>query len=331
MPACAPERWAFLDTETTGLAGGSGTYAFLIGVGRICADGFRVRQFFLREHAEERSVLNALARHLADFDALITYNGRTYDQPLLETRYRMIRERPPFSRLPHLDLLYGARRLWKLRLESCKLTQLEAQILGYQRDGDIPGHLIPHVYFDYLRSGRAHALVPVFRHNALDIATLACLTALVPAIFHSAGTANPLLGWHPKHGADLVGIARWLLAEGDPERALQVFQRAIDAGLPDQLLFRCLWDVALLEKKLGRPYAAVAIFTELSNCRNEYRARAFEELAKFYEHKEKNYALALDFTCEAMRFSASDSLTSRKQRLEARIAAAPRRQRLMLI
>ena len=137
----------FLDTETTGLAGGSGTYAFLIGVGSITPHGFRVRQFFMREYGEEASLLVALAEHLKQFDVLITYNGKTYDQPLLETRYRMVRARPPFTSLTHLDLLFGARRLWKLRFDSCRLVELENQILGVERQGDLPGELIPYVLF----------------------------------------------------------------------------------------------------------------------------------------------------------------------------------------
>jgi len=126
-----PREWAFLDTETSGLAGGTGTCAFLVGVGRITPEGFRVRQFFMRDHGEEASVLDALTRHLAPFRVLITYNGRAFDQPLLETRYRLNRARHPFDRLEHLDLLYGARRLWKLRFDSCRLVELEQQVLGY--------------------------------------------------------------------------------------------------------------------------------------------------------------------------------------------------------
>ena len=124
VPSVAPSRWAFLDTETTGLATGSGTYAFLIGVGRIAPDGFRIRQFFMRDFGEEASLLDALDRHLAEFDVLVTYNGKAYDQPLLETRFRMMRRVPPFERLAHMDILFGARRLWKLRLESCRLVDL---------------------------------------------------------------------------------------------------------------------------------------------------------------------------------------------------------------
>src|SRR6185295_15168195 len=114
-----PEEWAFLDTETTGLAGGTGTCPFLVGVGSVTREGFRVRQFFMRDYGEEASLLEALGEHLARFRVLITYNGKTFDQPLLETRYRLNRARPPFGKLGHLDLLHGARRLWKLRFESC--------------------------------------------------------------------------------------------------------------------------------------------------------------------------------------------------------------------
>ena len=134
----ALEAIAFLDTETTGLAGGSGTYAFLIGVGSIHRDGFRVRQFFMRDYEEEASVLHSLSAYLSQFRAMVTYNGRSYDQPLLETRYTMARSRHPFSKLEHLDLLYGARRLFKLRLENCRLTNLETEILGFDRGPDIP-------------------------------------------------------------------------------------------------------------------------------------------------------------------------------------------------
>ena len=237
-----PARWAFLDTETTGLAGGSGTYAFLIGVGRITADGFRVRQFFMREYVEERSVLSALEQHLAEFDVLITYNGKSYDQPLLETRYRMTRHKPPFARLSHLDLLHGARRLWKLRLESCRLMQLEQQILGFSREGDIPGELIPYIYFEYLRSQEAHRLVPIFHHNALDILTLACLTAIVPAAFRSTDS-DSLRRLGVRRGEDLAGIARWLLASGESEQSLALFKRAVDAACPIACSSRTLWQI----------------------------------------------------------------------------------------
>ncbi len=325
IPAAAPKRWAFLDTETTGLMGGSGTYAFLIGVGRVTPEGFRVRQFFMREYAEEASVLSALEDHLNDFDVLITYNGKSYDQPLLETRYRMTRRKPPFGRLNHLDLLHGARRLWKLRMENCRLMQLEQEILGVYRDGDLPGEMIPYVYFEYLRSREAERLVPIFHHNAIDILTLACLTAIVPAAFRSTDSES-LAQAGVWRGEELAGIARWLLAANEEEQAIELLKRAVQAGLPDRLLFRTLWDIARLEKKLGRAQAALSVFTELAGCRNEYRGSAFEELAKYYEHEERAFGVALEFTNQALALAASAQLSHRKARLERRLSKpkAPR-------
>lgn len=311
--AAPPFRWAFLDTETTGLAGGSGTYAFLVGVGRITPEGFRLRQFFMRDYGEEASLLEALARYLDQFDVLITYNGKAYDQPLLETRYRMARARVPFDRLEHLDLLHGARRLWKLRLESCRLVDLENQILGVEREGDLPGEMIPYVYFEYLRTREAFRLVPVFHHNAIDILTLACLTALVPCAFQDPEQA-PLT-----HGADWLGLARWLFRAEQHEAALRLFHRAIERGLPDNLLFRTLWDAAQLEKRMGREAAALAAFTELAASPNPFRTGAMEELAKHYEHREKNYAMALEFTLAALAIEDTPALRQRHDRLKRRL------------
>jgi uncharacterized protein len=316
---CEPGRWAFLDTETTGLAGGSGTYAFLIGVGQITQQGFSIRQYFMREYAEEHSILHALEEDLRQFDVLITYNGKSYDQPLLETRYRMNRRSPPFSRLGHLDLLHGARRLWKLRLENCRLMQLEQEILGVEREGDLPGELIPYVYFEYLRSGEALRLVPIFHHNAMDILTLACLTAIVPAAFR-ATDREALSRVGVRRGAELAGIGRWLRAAGEFEKALELFKRSVEAGLTDRHLFRTLWDIGCLEKRLGRPQEALRTFLELGNCRNEFRIPALEEVAKFYEHEERNYVLALDFTHQALAINESAGLLHRKDRLEKRLA-----------
>jgi uncharacterized protein len=322
VPPAAPSRWAFLDTETTGLATGSGTYAFLIGVGRIAPDGFRIRQFFMRDFGEEASLLDALDRHLADFDVLVTYNGKAYDQPLLETRFRMMRRVPPFERLAHMDILFGARRLWKLRLESCRLVDLENQILGFEREGDLPGEMIPYVYFEYLRTRQALRLVPIFHHNAIDILTLACLTGIVPFAFRSPHEAP--LG----HGADWIGLARWLLKTGRHEEALGLLRKAVKLGLSDDLLFKTLWEIATLEKKLGNDAAAVAAFTELATVRNPHRVSALEELAKHYEHRERNYAMALEFTQAALDLGDSEDLQRRAQRLKRRLAG-PRPRRLL--
>jgi uncharacterized protein YprB with RNaseH-like and TPR domain len=327
LPAVAPDRWAFLDTETTGLLGSAGTYAFLIGVGRITREGFRVRQFFMRERVEERSMLAALARHLAGFDVLITYNGKSYDQPLLETRYVLMPSRNPFAGLAHLDLLHGARRLWKLRLESCRLMQLEEEILGVYREGDLPGELIPYVYFEYLRSHEAQQLVPIFHHNAIDILTLACLSAIVPAAFRSTDSES-LARVGVTRGEDLAGIARWLMAAEEHEKALELLKRAVEAGLPDRFLFRSLWEIASLEKRFDRRHDALRVFAELAGCRNEYRVPALEELAKHYEHEENDYARALEFTNQALNCEPTPALAHRKARLEKRLAKSQARRSL---
>jgi uncharacterized protein YprB with RNaseH-like and TPR domain len=312
IPCAHPMRWAFLDTETTGLAGGTGTYAFLIGVGSIDKQGFRLRQFFMRDYGEEASLLHRLAEHLAQFDVLITYNGKAYDQPLLETRFRMARARHPFDRMEHLDLLFGARRLWKLRLESCRLVDLENRVLGVERQGDLPGEMIPYVYFDFLRSQKAFQVVPIFHHNAIDILSLACLTAIVPCAFRSPSDAGL------RHGADLIGLARWMLQAERPEEAVDLFRRAVEMGLPDDLLFRTMWESAAVERKLGRVDAALAVMTELAGSRNPFRVRALEELAKHYEHREKNYAMALEMTRSALALEDTAEIRRREDRLKVK-------------
>lgn len=322
VPECHPERWAFLDTETTGLAGGSGTYAFLVGIGSIDCDGFRVRQFFMRDYSEEASQLAAVAQYLERFDVLITYNGKSYDQPLLETRFRMCRARHPFDRLRHLDLLYGARRLWKRRMENCKLTHLEHEVLGVEREGDVPGSLIPYLYFEFVRTRRAARLIPVFHHNVLDIVSLACLTAIVPEAYRNPETV-PV-----RHGSDLLGLARWLVQVERPEQALLLMERAMAIGLPDELLFPALLDAGLLRKKLGLWAEAIQNFTDLTLCRNPCRVRASEELAKYYEHRERNWAMALEMTLGALAYQDTPELRARETRLRSRMDRRPAKLKL---
>jgi uncharacterized protein YprB with RNaseH-like and TPR domain len=309
IPHAPPESWAFLDTETTGLAGGSGTCAFLVGVGRIRADGFHVKQFFLRDYPEEPSVLAALTESLADARVLVTYNGRTFDVPLLETRYRLARARPPFDRLTHLDLLHGARRLWRFRFESCRLVELENQILGHERENDIPGSLIPEIYFDFVRTGRAARLAPVFIHNQLDIVSLASLTGIVPWAFREAGCAEL------RHATEFMSLGRWIESAGHLERARDLYREAIRRHLRDDLLYRTMRDLAGIEKRLGAHDAAVALYSDLAAIRNEFRVEALEALAKHYEHRERNYAMALEFTEAAIAIEPGEALAKRRERL----------------
>jgi len=312
-----PTRWAFLDTETTGLAGGTGTVAFLVGVGRITPQGFAVRQFFMRDFGEESSQLAALAAHLNDFDVLVTYNGKSFDAPLLETRYRMNRAQPPFERLHHVDLLHGSRRLWKLRFESCRLVELEHRILGYTRIGDVPGEMIPQLYYDFIKRPRPALLEPVFEHNRLDIVSLACLTAIVPRAFQEPHEIEFACG------QEMIGLGRWLLAAERFDEGLSLLRRGIDQAIPDDLMFKTLWEIAITEKKLGRGPGG---FANLAQSHNPYRSQALEELAIHYEHREKNLAMALEFTEAAHHAkSPSPTLARRRERLTGKLAKAQRR------
>lgn len=283
------QRWAFLDTETTGLAGGAGTFAFLIGLGFFTPAGFCVRQYFLREPSEEPSALYQLAGDLSRYDTLITYNGKAYDLPLLETRYRLARAKVPFNQMPHLDLLHACRRLWKLRFETCKLTFLEERILGHERTGDVPGFLIPSLYANYLRFQEAGSLVPVFTHNALDILSLACLTYVVGSVF-----ADPRQRI-PRHGAECVGLGRWLLQAGRPEDALHLFQQAIRTTIPEDLLARTLWDIFEIERKRQRYEQARDALEQLVGFPNPQHRRALEALSILFEHRLKDVPRALHY------------------------------------
>jgi uncharacterized protein YprB with RNaseH-like and TPR domain len=307
-----PERWAFLDTETTGLAGGSGTVAFLVGVGVISSGGFDLKQYFLREPAEEASMLAALANDLARFDVLVTYNGKSFDVPLLETRFTMNRRKAPFTRLKHVDLLYGARRLWRLKLESCRLQELEKRILGHERVGDVGGGFIPNLYFDYLRNGDAAPLEPVLFHNAIDILSLACLTAIIPQAIRQPERL--------KHGEELAGLARWFRNEDRLEEAASLMRLALKKPMCDELVWETLWQLADIERKLGRHDAALAGWSELSTAANPYQAQALERLAMHYERREKNAALALEFTLAALAIARTPELEKREARLAARLS-----------
>src|SRR5215469_3229712 len=255
----------YLDTETTGLAGGTGTCAFLIGLGMIEDANFVVRQFFLRDYPDEKSILAALTQHLAGYKGLVTFNGKTFDVPLLETRYALARQRSPFDRMIHLDLLHPARRLWKLRLESCHLTNLEKEVLGINRKGDVPGSEIPGIYFDYLRTGDARGLQPVFYHNALDIITLAALTTeLARLIGAELRPGDQTSAAEFVHGLDLFSLSRIFERAGDTEKSVSVCRRALDSGLPAPFEPRALWHLAAQHKRRREYNQAVEIWEEIA-------------------------------------------------------------------
>jgi uncharacterized protein YprB with RNaseH-like and TPR domain len=305
-----PARLIYLDTETTGLAGGTGTCAFLIGLGTIEGSDFVVRQFFLRDYPEEKAVLAALAEVLAGYQGLVTFNGKTFDVPLLETRFRLARQRSPFGRMIHLDLLHPARQLWKLRLETCRLTHLEAEVLGVGRTGDVDGSAIPGIYFDYLRYGDARGLQPVFYHNALDIVTLAALTAELARIIRTeaASAAGQAIGGAEEgaHSLDLFSLSRIFERAGDRSRAASVCRRALDSGLPASVEPRALWHLATQHRRSREFEQAAEIWREIARRETDYFLDALEQLAIHAEHRLRDATAALEFTERALGWLRSN-------------------------
>lgn len=177
------ESLVFLDTETTGLSGGTGTMPFMIGAGRFIADQFVVEQFFVRNPAEETAQLAALSEFVEGVEGIVTYNGKSFDLPIINTRYIMQRLTNPFTSAAHFDLLHFTRRIWKSRLGQCNLGNIETQVLGFQREqADIPGYLVPDFYREFLFTGDATHMPGIFYHNEIDVLSLSALFSWLAAI-----------------------------------------------------------------------------------------------------------------------------------------------------
>jgi uncharacterized protein len=286
-------RIAFVDTETTGLAGGTGTYAFLVGVGVFRGGGFVLHQFFMRDYGEEPAQLQALGELLDGMEAVVSFNGKSFDVPLLESRFIMARQRPRLIDVPHLDLLPAARRLWKYRLASCALSSLEEEVLAVRRtQADVPGWLIPDLYADYARSGDAREMPRIFYHNAQDILSLVTLAARMCDLLASG---DPLSGDLP--GEDLYGLGRMFDDLGEAERAEHAYARAAQSAQAQWVRERAMHDLAYLLKRQERRAEALPWWQALA--RTEGAVYAYEELAKHYEWQAGDPAQALAWTREA--------------------------------
>jgi len=288
-PGCVadPRQWLFLDTETTGLAGGTGTYPFLVGIAWWDAGGLEVEQLFMREHSEEQSLLVALAERLAERRVLVTFNGKSFDWPLLETRYRMTRAiRPPAPRA-HLDFLHPARNLWRLRLGSVRLAELEKHVLGWNRGPDVMSELIPRIYFGYLRGGSPDPLVPIFHHNQMDLRGLAALANRVLSLVGNPET-------HGQDGFELFGVSRICERRGEDLRARKLYERSIQFELPPETDRAARRSLARLAKREGDHALACSLWEGmLGNSREGLEA--YEQLAIHYERhaREPHRAAAL--------------------------------------
>jgi uncharacterized protein len=280
----------FLDTETTGLAGGTGTVAFLVGTGRVEGDAFVLRQYGLRDYHEEEALLHALAEDLGDLP-LVTFNGRAFDWPLLVTRFSLHRLKA--KERGHLDLLPQARRLWAGSLPSHSLATLERHVLGLEREDDLPGAEIPDAWFRYLRTGVAATVARAFRHNETDVVSMLALLARVGAIL---GGATASLTASPR---DHLGTARLLLEHGDVARA----RRCLDAGLgfargaEARPLLHARADLA---RRAGEHEAALELWRAARLADPSLDLAAHVEAAKLLEHRLARPAEALDLTESAL-------------------------------
>jgi uncharacterized protein len=302
----------FLDTETTGLAGGTGTTAFLIGIGFFEAPtldppsatspalplsrspalplAFIIKQFFMRDFAEERAVLLALAEALAPFRYLVTFNGKSFDLPLLESRYTLARMRRWWAPAAHLDLLHPVRRVWKERLGSCSLSALEEAVLGHRRVGDVPSWMIPAVYSEFVRQGESGPLRRVFSHNREDLLSLAALASHL-----GQRLADPLAAC--LHPDELVAVARLLYDRGRRDQACACLEAAL-ARAELNARTTCQALLASWCRRAGQRERALELWQELAS--GPAALPSLIELAKHHEHQSRDPAAALELVEQAL-------------------------------
>jgi uncharacterized protein YprB with RNaseH-like and TPR domain len=318
-----PSKWLFLDTETTGLAGGTGTYAFLVGLAWWDAGGLQVEQLCMRDFTEEYSVLQELAERIAERPVLFTFNGKSFDWPLLESRFTMTRSIRTPKLSAHLDLLHPARALWKLRLGSVRLVELERHVLdasrlGWRREDDIASALIPQFYFDYLRGGPVEPIAGIVRHNQMDLRGLAALFGKINEMLSEAPGATSEI-----ESLDLFGLSRFLQRRGEPERAQSACTQALDAGLPAEFRPKARRDLALMAKRRGEHSRAAEIWQEIVSDPQD-GVYACEQLAIHFERNAKDFDRAVEFAQLALaklkRQSSSSRSGSRDPYFAARCA-----------
>ena len=325
-------RALFVDLETTGLAGGAGTYAFLVGCAWFEGCTFRVRQFFMSAARAEKAVLAALRELARSAHMVVTFNGKTFDLPLIETRYVFHRLETPFTGMPHLDMLHPARRLWRGDTEDesgtggCRLTSLERMLFEHHREGDVPGMEIPGRFFHYVRTGDARPLTGVFEHNRLDLLSLALVLGRAAQLIEDG---VPSL----RTAREAVGLGRLYERAGDPLRARQCYARAagiVDApALPGETatLAEALHGYAVLCRRARQHAAAAAAWRrllELRGCPAPLMRDAMEALAVHHEHRLRDprtaRAFALQSAPHQVTAARRQSLQHRLARLESKLA-----------
>jgi uncharacterized protein YprB with RNaseH-like and TPR domain len=285
-------RSLFFDTETTGLAGGSGTYIFLAGAGYFENDKFIIRQFFLRDFPDELATLQAINKLLNSFSGLVSFNGKSFDWPLLQTRFIYHRIKSALTDPPHLDLLHAARRVWKHRLRDCSLGNLENEIILVHRDNDIPSYLIPQLYFQYLRTKDPQPLHKVFYHNETDILSLVSLTIMLNQIHE-----QPIQKLD--HSVDLTTLAKHYENTNQWQRNIAIYQALLKSESNMEFKAEINLRLSYCYKRLGQWENALSLWEQLL-ASGSFRIEPYEELAKYYEHLVRDYNKAEQIVLKAL-------------------------------
>lgn len=316
FPANAtPEDILFLDTETTGLSGGVGTIAFQIGIGYFTQDAFVVEQLMMHDYHEEAQMLQILASRMKRYSILCTFNGRTFDVPLLKSRFLMNRMKDDCFPATHADALFPSRRLWKLRLKQCSLANLEEKLLGVVRDDDLPGALVPQTFFQYLKDGDFTPLLRVIDHNKQDIVSLAQLFYFLCKQHDRPEDIDQV--------EDLLSLAKAAEKQGNLQKATKCY-RLCAHGSTRADAYRAL---ASSQKRQGHADAAIKLYQAMVK-RGDDPIHAFEALAKLYEHQRKDPEQALHYTRQALLLLSEPSLFHDPTVQEQQIALQYRYQRL---
>jgi len=339
-PALAPpdgtgERILFVDLETTGLSGGAGTVAFLVGCGWFDMGAFQVRQFLLTSYASERALLDAVASCFDAASLLVTYNGKTFDVPVMETRWMFHRMRMPLESVRHFDMLHPARRLWRVREGSgsgedscCRLATLEQVLCNVRRVGDIPGMDIPGRYFAFLRSGDARPLEPVLEHNRLDLISLAAVVSEGVQLVEEGQDRC-------RDGAEALSLGKVYERAGSIERAIGCYNRAAaDASACIDITAEAWYRLGVRLRRDRRYADAAECWRRILDLRSRrtsallapLRQYAVEALAIHHEHRERDYEGAKELTLQLLEDSEdwvrprTEANRHRLARLEKKIA-----------
>jgi uncharacterized protein YprB with RNaseH-like and TPR domain len=330
-------RTLFVDLETTGLSGGAGTVAFLVGVGWFDAGAFQVRQFLLTSYASERALLAAVAECFDATSLLVTYNGKTFDVPVMETRWLFHRMRLPLEAVRHFDMLHPARRLWRTREGAtegdggCRLATLERVLCDVNRVGDVPGMDIPGRYFQFLRSGDARPLEPVLEHNRLDLISLAAVAAhAVELVEHGSARC--------RDAAEALSLGKVYERAGCFDRAIDAYERAVaDRSAPVDVLAEALYRIGLRRRRDRRYAEAAGVWRRILELKQGRLGRrslllgplrqfAVEALAIHREHRERDYEGARELTLQLLEMEdaglgvRADARRHRLARLERKLA-----------